>query len=376
MSGKYITSYREDMRLVKTVPQRLLFVAAVVFALAIPFVFRIDWNPPLDFPWRSWGKALNLAMAWAIGAAAFNLLLGYTGQISIAHAAFLIVGALSGAILGQGAFGLGWSFWVILPIAAAVGAVIGIVVGIPALRVRGLYLFMATLAVHFAAIFAFRKYQLATTRFTAIQYPAPSIPTWLHWLPFINPDEDGEFLIKGDFRWYWVLLPITALCILYMVNVLRTREGRAFVAVRDNDVAASLLGINVARSKLMAFAVSSAMVTVSGVLLAYFLTARSDETWSIEIILDVAIMTVVGGFSTILGGVLGAFFFFGAPIGLEWFRGFDFLESIDWVAKNGANLDVAIFGLAIIVVLVFKPEGLAGLWSDVKRYFRQWPFRY
>ncbi len=235
---------------------------------------------------------------------------------------------------------------------------------------------MATLAVHFAAILIFRRYQLATTKFVAIQYPAPSIPSWLHWLPFINPDDNGEFLIKGDFRWYWVLLPLTAFCILFMVNVLRTREGRAFVAVRDNDVAASLLGINVARSKLLAFAVSSAMVTVSGVLLAYFLSARSDETWSIEIILDVAIMTVVGGFSSILGGVLGALFFFWAPIGLEWIRGFEFLESIDWVAKNGANLDVAIFGLAIIVVLVFKPEGLAGLWTDTKRYFRQWPFRY
>ena len=376
MSGKYITSYRQDMRLVKTVPQRTVFLIGLAIAIALPFIFQIDWDPPLDFPWRAWGKALNLALAWAIGASAFILLLGYTGQISIAHAAFLIVGALTGAILGRGAFGLGWSFWVILPIGAAVGALIGVIVGLPALRVRGLYLFMATLAVHFAAILAFRKYQLATTKFVAIQYPAPSIPSWLHWLPFINPDEDGEFLIKGDFRWYWVLLPLTAACIIFMVNVLRTREGRAFVAVRDNDVAASLLGINVARSKLLAFAVSSAMVSVSGVLLAYFLSARSDETWSIEIILDVAIMTVVGGFSAILGGVLGALFFFWAPIGLEWIRGFDFLENIDWVAKNGANLDVAIFGLAIIVVLVFKPEGLAGLWLDVKRYFRQWPFRY
>jgi branched-chain amino acid transport system permease protein len=244
------------------------------------------------------------------------------------------------------------------------------------LRVRGLYLFMATLAVHFAAILVFRKYQLATSKFVALQYQAPSVPTWLHWLPFIDPDDSGQFLIKGDFRWYWVLMPIAAACILFMVNVLRTREGRAFVAVRDNDVAASLLGINVARSKLLAFALSSAMVTVSGVLLAFFLTARSDESWSIEIILNVAIMTVVGGFSTILGGMLGASFFFIAPLWLEWIRGWGFIEGVDWIKKNGANLDVGLFGLAIIVVLVFKPEGLAGLWSDLKRYFRQWPYRY
>ncbi len=376
MSGKYITDYREDLRLIKTTPQRIVLVVGVLATIAIPFILQIDWDPPFDYPWRAWGTALNLALAWAIGAAAFNLLLGYTGQISIAHAAFLIVGSMTGAILGQGAFGLGWSLWVILPIAAVVGAVIGVLVGLPALRVRGLYLFMATLAVHFGAILLFRKYQLATTKFNAITYPAPSIPSWLHWLPFINPDEAGEFLIKGDFRWFWVILPITSLCILYMVNVLRTREGRAFVAVRDNDVAAALLGINVARTKLRAFAASSAMVTVSGVLLAYFITARSDESWSIEIILDVAIMTVVGGFSTIRGGVLGAFFFFMAPLWLEWIRGWGFIDSVDWIKKNGANIDVMIFGLAIIVVLVFKPEGLAGLWADIKRYFKQWPFKY
>lgn len=376
MSGKYITDYREDLRLIKTTPQRTVLLVGLIFALVLPFVLQIDWEPPFDFPWRAWGTAVNLALAWAIGAAAFNLLLGYTGQISIAHAAFLILGALVGAILGQGAFGLGWSFWLVLPAAAVVGAVIGILVGLPALRVRGLYLFMATIAVHFAAILLFRKYQLATTKFVAIQYEAPSIPSWLHWLPFIDPDDAGEFLIKGDFRWYWVMLPVTAICILYMVNILRTREGRAFVAVRDNDVAAALLGINVARTKLRSFAVSSAMVTVSGVLLAYFISARSDETWSIEIILDVAIMTVVGGFSTIRGGVLGAFFFFIAPLWLEWIRDWQFIDSVDFIRENGANIDVMIFGLAIIVVLVFKPEGLAGLWTDVKRYFRQWPFRY
>lgn len=376
MSGQYITSYRQDMRLMKSLPQRTLFLVMTVVAISFPFILATGWDPPLDLPWFAWGKAVNLALMWAIGAAAFNLLLGYTGQISIAHAAFLIVGALTGSVFGQGAFGLGLSFWLVLPLAAALGAIIGIIVGVPALRVRGLYLFMATLAVHFAAILAFRRYQLRTTKFTALQYPPPSIPSWLFWLPFINPDENGEFLIKGDFRWYWVLLPVTAICIMYMVNVLRTREGRAFIAVRDNDIAASLLGINVAATKLRAFAVSSAMVSVSGVLLAYFLTARSDESWGIDIILDVAIMTVVGGFSTIIGGVFGAFFFFVVPIVFEWIRELSVLDGIVWIKRNGANLDVGIFGLAIILVLVNKPEGLAGLWLDLKRYFRRWPFKY
>ena len=107
MSGKYITSYRQDMRLVRTTPQRLVFMFGLLVAVALPFILQLDWDPPFDFPWRAWGTAVNLALAWAIGAAAFNLLLGYTGQISIAHAAFLILGSLVGAILGRGAFGLG-----------------------------------------------------------------------------------------------------------------------------------------------------------------------------------------------------------------------------------------------------------------------------
>ena len=253
---------------------------------------------------------------------------------------------------------------------------IGVIVGIPALRVRGLYLFMATLAVHFAAIFAFKKYQVANVGFSGVRYNSPTLPSWLHWLPFINPDDNGEFLIRGNFRWYWIILPIAMFSLLFMVNVLRTREGRAFVAVRDNDVAASLLGVNVAKTKLLAFATSSAMVTMAGVMLAFFVGARSDESWSIQIILDYSIMVVVGGFSTILGGVLGAFFFYLTPVGAEWLRGLEALEGITFLTRYGAQIDLALFGIAIILVLVFKPDGLAGLWADVKRYFRLWPYRY
>ena len=376
MSGKYITDYRQDLRLFKTTPKRVLFVVGLLIAIALPFIFQADVSPPLGFPWRAWFKSINFAMAWAIGAAAFNLLLGYTGQISIAHVAFLILGALTGAIFGNASSGMGLSFFFVVPMAAIFGAIVGVIVGIPALRVRGLYLFMSTLAVHFAAIVIFKNYQVANVGFTGIRYNSPEIPSWLHWLPFINPDDDGQFLIKGDFRWYWLMFAITALCILFMVNILRSGEGRAFIAIRDNDLAASLLGVNVARTKLLAFATSSAMVAVSGVMLSYFVTARSDESWSIELILDVAVMTVVGGFSTILGGVLGALFFFLGPVGFNWFRGLPFLEDVQFVQSNGAAIDLSFFGLAIVVVLVFKPGGLAGLWEDVKRYFKIWPYRY
>jgi branched-chain amino acid transport system permease protein len=376
MSGKYITHYRQDLRLFNTTPRKVVLAVGALIIIALPFIFEMEVTPPLDFPWRAWFKSINFAMAWAIGAAAFNLLLGYTGQISIAHVAFLILGALTGAIFGEAASGMGWSFFIVVPLSAVFGAIVGVIVGLPALRVRGLYLFMSTLAVHFAAIVIFKNYQVANVGFTGIRYEPPSIPSWLHWLPFINPDEDGEFLIKGDFRWYWLMLAITIITLLFMVNVLRSGEGRAFVAIRDNDVAASLLGVNVARTKLLAFAVSSAMVSVSGVVLSYFARARSDESWSIELILDVSVIAVVGGFSTILGGLLGALFFFLAPVGFNWLRGLPFLENIEFIQSNGAAIDLSFFGLAIVVVLVFKPAGLAGFWEDIKRYFKIWPYRY
>ncbi|GIU93339.1 MAG: branched-chain amino acid ABC transporter permease [Acidimicrobiia bacterium] len=376
MSGKYVNDYRQDLRLFRTTPKKVLLVVGLLAAIALPYLIQIQWTPPFGFPWKAWAKAINLALIWSIGAAAFNLLLGYTGQISTAHAAFLILGALTGAVLGEASAGLGWSFWLVLPLGGVVGAVIGALVGLPALRVRGLYLFMATLAVHFAAILGFKMYQVAQVGFTGVRYFPPEVPSFLHWLPFVTPDANGQFLIQGDFRWYFVLVPITLGCLLFMVNVLRSAEGRAFVAIRDNDVAASLLGINVARTKLLAFAVSSAMVTISGVLLSFFVTARSDESWSIEIILDVAIMTVVGGFSTIVGGVFGAFFFFMTPVLFNWIRDLPLFDRFTFIDTYGSQIDLAIFGVAIVLVLVFKPEGLAGVWEDTKRYFRTWPFRY
>ncbi len=357
-------SPREEMRKFRTPSERTWAVITVFALCAIPFVLASDFDPPMNFPWATWFTIINTIMVFALGAAAFNLLVGYSGQISLAHVAFLVLGTISGAVVG-----LQWNggFWLAVIAATVSGAVVGIIVGLPALRLRGLYLLLATLGVHFVMLLIWREYLQRNFGFVGISFDDPTIPSWLHWLPFIDPDENGDFLIRGNFRWYWVLMPITVGTLFFLVNIVRTREGRAFAAVRQRDVSASLLGVNVARSKLMAFAVSSAVVSMSGALGSYYLGARGEDSFDIQLVLDYAIIIVVGGFSSIQGAVFGAVFFWALPELFKWAREeVPLISSIEFLSDHASEIDLAIKGFLVVIVLVFKPEGLTGVWRDVK----------
>jgi branched-chain amino acid transport system permease protein len=372
MSGRYATDYREDMKLLRTRPQRVLGVLMTIFALVLPFLLVRRFSPPFNFPWSAWFSTVNLALTASIGAVAFNLLLGYTHQISVAHAAFLMLGTMVGAYLGSM---MGLSFFFVLIAAAVSGALIGIVVGLPALRFRGLYLLIATFGVHFFFVLFFKIFQVHYFGFNAIRFPAPEIPAWLHWLPFITPDENGQFLIRGDFRWYWVLLPLAVVSVLFMHNLVRTRTGRAFRAIAQHDISASLIGINVTRTKLTAFAVSSAFVAMAGALGSYYIGARGEDSFPFHVVLNFAIMVIVGGFASTQGAVFGTFFFYLTPVLFDWFRaeapGIQGIRVIQQY-KNETNLMV--FGILIIIVLVLRPSGLQGIWQSMKGYFSRWPY--
>lgn len=362
-------NHESEVRLLQTRSQRVLRILSVAALVAAPFILSSDFDPPMDFPWSTWFTVLNLVVIASIGAVAMNLLVGFAGQVSVAHVAFLILGSMVGGQFGEKA---GLPFWWVLPISAVAGAIMGLLVGLPGLRVRGLYLFMATMAVHFIAIFIFQKYQVSQFGFSGIVYTAPTLPSWLEWIPGITTDANGEFAIRGNFRWYWVNLGVAVLSIGFVANLLRSSYGRAFVAVRENDVAASMMGINTTRIKLIAFSVSSALVSVSGVLLAYYLGARSDESWTLELVLDYVTMIVVGGFGSILGGVLGAGFFYGAPVMLSWIRELPLFDQFGWIRENGSAVDQMLYGFAVVLVLLFKPTGLAGVWSDIRDVFLRW----
>ena len=343
--------------------QRALAAMTCLALVALPFILGTDFDPPMDFPWNTWFRIVNYIILFALGAGAFNLLAGYTGQLSMAHAAFLMIGTMVGAHVG-----LIWeqSFWLCLPIAAVAGAALGALFGIPALRLRGLYLMLATIGVHFIVLLGWKEYLVHYFGFGGVRFAAPNLPSWLHWIPGINP-EDGEFLINTQFRWFWVNLTITTVCLLFLVNVIRSREGRAFAAVRDRDISATLLGINVARSKLVAFALSSAMVSVSGCLLSYYNRARSEDSFNLEQVLDYGIIIVVGGFMGIQGAIFGSVFFFALHMYFEWMREeLPFISDIDFFSRYAGEVDLAIRGILVVVVLVWRPDGLAGLWQSAK----------
>jgi branched-chain amino acid transport system permease protein len=372
MSGKYTTAYKQDAALIKTTPQRWVAGAVFVLAVAVPFILEMDVSPPLGFPWSTWLTAINLSLVAVVGAAAFNLLLGYTHQVSVAHAAFLMLGTMTAGYFGAV---IGLSFWVIIPISMVAGAVVGAIVGLPALRFRGLYLLIATFGVHFFAFLAFKKFNVRYFGFSPIRFESPSVPTWLHWLPFINPDDNGEFLIKGNFRFYWLLLIAAALSVLFMYNVIRSREGRAFMAVAEHDVSAALIGINVTKTKLLAFAVSSAFVSLTGVLGSYFIRARGEDSFPFEVVLFYAIMIIIGGLGSMKGAVLGSLFFYMAPEFFDWARAeWPLVKDISFLQDYANETNLAGFGILIIVVLVLRPSGLAGMWTSIRDYAAKWPF--
>jgi branched-chain amino acid transport system permease protein len=372
MSGRYTTDYRQDMRLLRTRPQKVMAIAITILALVLPFILMADIAPPLNFPWRAWSSTLNLALIAVIGAVAFNLLLGYTHQISVAHAAFLMLGTMVGGYLGAVN---GISFFVVLVVATAAGALVGIIVGLPALRFRGLYLLIATFGVHFVFVLIFKKFQVAFFGFSAITFPRPEIPVWLHWLPFITPDDNGQFLIRGDFRWYWVILPLTVASVLFMTNVIRTRTGRAFMAIKEHDISASLIGINVTRTKLTSFAVSSAFVSMAGAMGSYYIGARGEDSFPFLVVLNFAIMVIVGGFSSTQGAIFGTFFFYTVPVLFDWLRAeAPVIRSITFLQQYKNETNLMVFGILIVVVLVLRPTGLQGMWQSMKGYFSRWPY--
>ncbi len=361
-------THREDMRLWRTPSDRSWAAVTTFGLLVLPFILASDFTPPMDFPWATWFAVVNLVLIFAMGAAAFNLLVGYSGQISLAHVAFLALGSIVGGIVG-----VQWSggnMWVALPAAALAGAVVGAISGLPALRLKHLYLLLATFGFHFVMMLVWREYLQEYFGFVGIRFKgenSPRIASWLHWLPGIDPDDNGEFIITGQFRWYWVLMPITVLSILFMVNVVRTREGRAFAAVRDRDVSASLLGINVARSKLLAFALSSAVVSMSGVLASFYIGSRGEDSFNVQTVLNYAIIIVVGGFSSIQGAIFGSAFFWFLPEWFKWAREeLWIVRDIDFLSDYPSEIDLAIKGFLVVIILMFKPDGLAGLWKDVK----------
>lgn len=302
------------------------------------------------------GLATLCAIA-SIGAIGLNILTGYTGQISIGVGAFLGVGGYTSAILTST---LGLSFWISIPLAGIVTAAVGALFGIPSLRLKGLYLAIATLAAQFIILFIISRWTSLTGGTSGMVLQRPSI---------------GGFSFMSASSYYYLCLVALLITIVYCLNLFRSRIGRAFLAVRDRDVAAEIMGINLFTYKVLAFGISSFFVGVAGALLAHYTMIVSPELYSINVSIQYLAMILVGGLGSILGSILGAVFITLLPVFLGY--GVDFLTIY---LPDAQNVLVAFqelaFGAAIILFLIFEPGGLAHIWSNIKQYFKLWPFSY
>ncbi len=323
----------QDIALLGTTRRRVCFV--LVFAILIVLPFRA--SPFLL-------DLANQVLFACIGALALMLLTGYAGQISLGTAGLLAAGAYSVGILVRE---VGAPFWITLPAAAVVGALLGLVFGLPSLRLRGLYLAISTLGLHFVVIYLGGEYEAREVLSTGVMIDSPSI---------------GGFTVSSGIAWYFVLLVFAMLALLISVNLRRSRTGRAWRALRERDVVASALGINVQRYKLMAFVLSATMTAVAGALFAYFRNFVSIDAFSLYLTVQYVAMIIIGGIGSITGALLGAAFVILFPYGIEAVAAFLPARFNSMVFA----LDYSTFGVVMILFLLLEPAGLMGIARRVR----------
>ena len=228
---------------------------------------------------------VNLMLIAMLGALSLNYLTGCAGLISIGHAAFYAVGAMAAAITGSQ---WGWPFPLVLLAAGLAGAAAGLLAGLPSLRVRGLYFVLSTFAVHYIVVFVFQEYQYKFFDVVGVPYKEATL---------------GPVVLNSPMRWYFFLLPIVALVYWGLRNSLRSREGRAMMAMRDHELATTAVGVDVRILRLKAFAFSSAIAAMAGALFAYYLTNVTAEAFGINFAIQFIAMIIIGGMGSLWGSL-------------------------------------------------------------------------
>ena len=350
-AGVFKTSYAADMALYPLPIAKWTVAAFAGLFIAVAPLAMSEYYLSL----------FNLCLVAIVGALGLNILLGYTGQISIGQGAFMSVGAYTAANL---IVRLGLPFWITIPAGGLMAALIGMVVGIPSLRIKGIYLAIATLAAQLIIEWTINHVHWISGGIqSSIEIPRPS-------LFGVRLASEGQI--------YLFLMFFAVLAIVATLNLLRSRIGRAFIAIRDQDIAAEIIGINIFRYKLYAFAISSFYAGVAGALESYYLGIANYEQFQLDVSIDYLAMVIIGGLGSVLGSIFGAVFVTLLPIVTRWG-----LEAVGGLVTSQGNLDsiiphlrLVIFGGLIIFFLIVEPDGLARLWRNIRNYFRVWPFSY
>jgi len=332
------TSYDQDIRLVKHSGQGFWYAMLALAVATLPF-------------WASayWLSQASFVLIYAVAGLGLMVLAGYTGLVSIGHAAFLGIGAYSEGFL----VAHGWPFPLAMAAAAALSAAAGVVVGLPALRVRGIYLAIATLAFGFIVEEVMARWETVTGGNGGLQIGAPAIFGWQ---------------LKSAGSFYYIALVVCVLVTLGIANLLRSSTGRAFIAMRDSEVSAQSMGIQLALYKTLAFSLSAGVVGLAGALYAHKLRFVSPEQFSITQSIDLLLLVVVGGLGSLHGAFLGAIFIITMPQLISIAKG--------WLPSSisqATGLQAVVFGLVLMGFVLFEPTGLYGRWTKIRTYLELFP---
>jgi branched-chain amino acid transport system permease protein len=344
-SGTFNQSYAQDMAIIRTKTQWVILFVFLVFLFTCP-LYSSDRMLTI----------LTIIGITVISVHGLNILTGYCGQISLGHAGFMAVGGyVSGILCAK----LGWSFWVALPTAALAAGMVGLIFGLPSLRIKGFYLIMATIAAHFIIIWVILQLYDITGGADGLAVPRPEI---------------GNFVFESKASYFYLIMIIACLATFLAKNIVRTRAGRAFIAIRDNDLAAEVMGINIWAYKLLAFFIGCVFAGVAGSLLVHYVAFASVDEFPFMNSVWYLGMLIVGGMGSTAGAIFGA-------VSLKLL---DELVTIAGpalaalfpavAAQAAASLSLIVRGLVIILFLIYEPRGLAHRWERIKAYYRLWPF--
>jgi len=362
-----LTRYEDDLKLFPDRWNKIGIAIAIPILLAYPFVASSQWL-----------TVGNLAWVTVVGSIGMMMLTGFSGQISLGHAAFLALGAYTTAILGEQ---LGLPFWMGIPVSGFVAAAVGLAIGPFALRLEGLYLAIVTLGLLFLVNHTLHSLPELTHGSIGISVPMHT------WFPADgSPDPMGTFakpLVLGGLtvsfeqKLYFFFLAIAIVATYLGVNVQRSNTGRSMMAVRDHDVAAAVMGVHPARAKVISFGMSAFFAGVAGAMFAcqqQYVTI--EPPFDLNMSVQYIAIIVLGGVGTIFGAVWGALVFVAlSPLAEKLF---DTLKPHVPLlgGLSSAQQATLLFSLIVVGFLIFEPLGLFGMWLRIKRYFMAWPFKY
>lgn len=354
------TQYEQDTRIWKHSGYLWTYgilIAALIIFPAVNNVIDIEFFV---------GEA-TLWLVYSIAGVGLMVSIGFTGQMSLGHAAFLGIGAYTNAYL----LTLGMPSYVTIPAAVVLAAVAGVAIGLPTLRMHGIYLAIATFSFLIIVEHIMAKWETVTGGFNGLAVEAP---TW--YVPFMP---DLRYEMYNVWEIYYLALALLILTMWGVLNLLRSPTGRAFVAIRDSEVSAQSMGINLAWYKTLAFAVSAGITGLAGAVMSYQLTYLAPDAFNIFESIKLLLIVVVGGVGSIHGGVMGAAFIVALPQFLAILR--DFLISLTsdtaFVAvgrfMETPGLEAGVFGAILVLVIIFEPLGLYGRWVKIRTYFELFP---